>query len=166
MNNYNNAEKYKYAPIENGAFFFPTDEGCYIAVGIEEGGYQLWQSDILMNNEKIFSIEFERSCDDGYSDFDDSVCNTIYKIITSNIESKGDLCVYYHHFVDHENYYDNFYAHFYDEIELLLPNFETFEFPWVDDDGESRIIAVIMHRKNPDRDLIIDEFKKTISISE
>ena len=159
---YKNNLKYKYAPIEDGAFFFPTDEGCFIVVEVKEAGYQLWQSEILMNNDKVFSIEFGRSCDDGFHEFDDSVCNTIFKIIASNIESKGDLCIYYHHFV-YDNYNDNFYTHFYDELEFLLPDFEIFEFPWNDGEGD-HITALVMHKSHPDKNLIVDEFTKTISL--
>ena len=158
--------KYPYAPIENGAFYFPTDEGCFFIVSFENAGHNFWQSDMLLEYDKVLSFGFVRRCDDGYHNLDDSACNTIFDIISSTVKSNGILPIYYHHWVEGIDYNDHFYNNFNDEIEFLLPAFELIEFPWTDETGVHRILSVLIHKQNPDRELIVDEFMKTIEVQE
>lgn len=164
MANHKDRIKYKYAPLENGAFYFPTDDGCNFVVDISKGEYMLWQSDYLLAHDSMFAIEFERSCDDDETPYDRSTCDTILKIISSKIESNGDYCVYYHHWVEDECC-DELYNTFYDELESALPGFEAFDYSWVDDQGLDRVLAVFVSKNNPDKGLIIEEFKKTIEVA-
>lgn len=161
MPNHKDRVKYKYAPLENGAFYFPTDDGCNFVVDIFKGEYLLWQSDYLLEHDNMFAIEYERKCDDGEPNFDRATCDTILKIISSKIESNGEYCVYYHHWSpgDHS---DELYATFYDELEGVLPDFEAFELEWYDDDKEKRILSVFIHKKNPEKGQIIKEFEKVV----
>lgn len=161
MSNHQDRIKYKYAPLENGAFYFPTDDGCNFVVDIYKGEYMLWQSDYLLAHDNMFAIEFERSCDDPPMPYDRESCDTILKIISSKIESNGEFCVYYHHWVEDEHCQE-LYASFYDELEGALPEFEAFEYQWFDDTGADRILSVFIHKKNPDKQHIVDEFKKVV----
>lgn len=160
-NNHKDRVKYKYAPLENGAFYFPTDDGCNIVVDIFKGEYLLWQSDYLLSHDNMFAIEFERSCDEGESNFERETCDTILKIISSKIESNGEFCVYYHHWVEN-NYCDELYSTFYDELEGVLPDFEAFEYNWVDENENERILSVFINKLHPDKDIIVEEFKKVV----
>jgi len=63
MPNHKNRIKYKYAPLENGAFYFPTDDGFNFVVDIFHGEYLLWQSEYLLEHDSMYAIEFERSPD-------------------------------------------------------------------------------------------------------
>ena len=163
MHNKTERTKYKYAPLENGAFYFPTDDGFNFVVEIEKSGYKLWQSDYLLNYDNIFSIEFERSADVGINltSYDKSTCDTILKIISSKIESNGECCVYYHHWVD-DSFRDELYDTFYDELEGVIPEYEGFEFPWVDENGEDRITSVFVNKTNSDKAIIVYEFKTAV----
>ncbi len=154
--------KYKYAPLENGAFYFPTDDGCNFVVDIFKGEYMLWQSDYLLAHDSMFAIEFERSCDGGLpSSFEKETCDTILKIISSKIESNGEYCVYYHHWVENEDC-GELYETFYDELEGVLPDFEAFEYQWLDDEGKDRILSVFINKNHPDKGKIVEEFTKVV----
>ena len=164
MPNHKDRVKYKYAPLENGAFYFPTDDGCNFVVDIFRGEYMLWQSDYLLAHDNMFAIEFERSCDEMEMPFDRATCDTILKIISSKIESNGEYCVYYHHWVENEHC-DELYNTFYNELEGALPDWEAFEYPWTDEEGNDRILSVFTHKNNPDKEIIVDEFTKVIQES-
>ncbi len=163
MSNHNERIKYKYAPLENGAFYFPTDEGSNFVVDISKGEYKLWQSDYLLAHDNMFAIEFERSLDTDAQQipYDRATCDTILKIISSKIESNGEYCVYYHHWVEDEQC-GELYDTFYNELEGELPDFEAFEYPWVDDNGKDRVLSVFIHKNNPDKKRIVEEFKKVV----
>jgi hypothetical protein len=162
-----NRIKYKYAPLENGAFYFPTDDGCNLVVDIFKGEYMLWQSDYLLSHDNMFAIEFERSFDAGIEPmpYDRATCDTILQIISSKIESNGEYCVYYHHWIEDEHC-SELYNSFYDELEGSVPGFEAFEYQWVDENQNSRILSVFIHNNNPDQATIIEEFTKTVGILE
>lgn len=153
--------KYKYAPLENGAFYFPTDDGCNFVVDIFKGEYLLWQSDYLLSHDSMFAIEFERACDENESPFERETCDTILKIISSKIELNGEYCVYYHHWVENEHC-DELYNTFYNELEDVLPDFEAFEYPWNDEAGKDRILSVFINKKHPDKEAIVEEFTKVV----
>ncbi len=163
MPNHLDRIKYKYAPLENGAFYFPTDDGCNFVVDIFKGEYLLWQSDYLLSHDSMFAIEFERACDEGVvaSPFERATCDTILKIISAKIESNGEYCVYYHHWVEDEHC-DELYNTFYDELEGVLPDFEAFEYPWKDDLGNDRILSVFINKSHPDKEAIVEEFTKVV----
>lgn len=158
---YKSSSRYPTALLESGAFHFAPDDGCHFIVEISDAGYKLWQSPILNTEEKIFEIEFERKWCEELPDYDDAVCNTLYKIITSNILSKGDLCVFYHVW-ENDTYCEHFYEHFYDEIEYLLDDFETFHLPALEENGEEIISSLIVHKLHPQKQLIVLEFQKFI----
>ena len=80
--------------------------------------------------------------------------------------SGGHLGVYYHHWLEEEHYYEHLYNDFYDEMDILIPDFESFEFPWKDEDNNQQITSVFIHKSNPDKKLIIEEFTKTIGAIE
>jgi hypothetical protein len=160
-NNHKERIKYKYAPLENGAFYFPTDDGCNFVVDIFKGEYMLWQSDYLLAHDSMFAIEFERSCDEAEAPFDRETCDTILKIISSKIESNGEYCVYYHHWVENDHC-GELYDTFYDELEGVIPEFEAFEYGWIDDGGNPRILSVFINKQNPDKDTIVNEFLKVV----
>ncbi len=161
LSKYKSSSKYPTALLESGAFHFAPDDGCHFIVEIAPAGYKLWQSDLLSGDEKIFEIEFERKWCEQFLDFDDATYNTLFKIITSNILSKGDLCVFYHVW-ENDEYCGNFYEHFYSEIEGILEDFEAFDFPAPDGNGDLIITSLIIHKLHPDKDLIWYEFKKHI----
>jgi len=161
LSNHKDRIKYKYAPLENGAFYFPTDDGCNFVVDIFKGEYMLWQSEYLLAHDNMFAIEFERACDDKESPFERATCDTILKIISSKIESNGEYCVYYHHWVENVHC-DELYNSFYDELEGVLPDFEAFEYPWFDEIGNNRILSVFINKNHPDKDIIIEEFTKVV----
>lgn len=160
-NNHINRIKYKYAPLENGAFYFPTDNGCNFVVDIFKGEYLLWQSDYLLSHDNMFAIEFEHSCDDIETDFDRETCDTILKIISSKIESNGEYCVYYHHWVEDDKY-SLLYNTFYNELETALPDFEAFEFQWVDEDYNPRVLSIFINKNHLDKEVILEEFTKVV----
>lgn len=168
MPNHQDRIKYKYAPVENGAFYFPTDDGCNFVVDISKGEHMLWQSDYLLAHDSIYVIEYERSCDDlatPCKKAERETCDTILKIISSKIESNGEYCVYYHHWVEDEHY-DELYSTFYDELEGALPDFEAFEYPWMDDSGAHRISSLFINKGHPDKAEIVEEFRKIIQLPE
>lgn len=144
MHNHKHRTKYKYAPLENGAFYFPTDDGCNFVVDIAHGEYMLWHSDYLLSHDSMFSIEFEKSCDEDSPDLDRYTCDTILQIISSKIESNGEYCVYYHHWVV-DDQANELYSTFYNELEEVLPDFEAFEYPWVDEKENDRILSVFIN---------------------
>jgi hypothetical protein len=162
MPNHKDRIKYKYAPLENGAFYFPTDEGCNFVVDINHREYLLWQSDYLSTHDSIFVIEYERKCDENETVYDRPTCDTILKIISSKIESNGEYCVYYHHWVEDDNC-SELYDTFYDELEGALPDFEAFDYQWMDEENKPRVLSVFIHKHNPDKVTIVDEFKKVVS---
>jgi hypothetical protein len=159
--NHKDRIKYKYAPLENGAFYFPTDDGCNFVVDIFKGEHLLWPSDYLLSHDSMFAIEYERSCENEFTTFDREVCDTILKIISSKIESNGEYCVYYHHWVEDENS-SLLYETFYDELEEVLPDFEAFEYEWFDDNSNMRILSIFINKSHPDKNLILDEFTKVV----
>lgn len=163
MANHIDRLKYKYAPLENGAFYFPTDDGCNFVVDIFKGEYMLWQSDYLLDHDNMFVIEFERSCDEGESKYDRPTCDTILKIISSKVESNGEYCVYYHHWVEDDNC-EELYSTFYDELEGVLPDFEAYDYTWMDENDNPRVLSVFINKQNPDKQIIVDEFLKTIDL--
>jgi hypothetical protein len=160
--NHKDRIKYKYAPLENGAFYFPTDDGCNFVVDIFKGEYFLWQSEYLLAHDSIFAIEYERSCDEIETDFDRPTCDTILKIISAKIESNGDYCIYYHHWIENDHC-NELYNTFYDELEGAIPDFEAFDFQWQDEDGVDRVTSLFINKKNPDKELIVYEFNKVVS---
>jgi hypothetical protein len=153
--------KYKYAPLENGAFYFPTDEGCNFVVDIFRGEYMLWPSEYLTTHGNMFAIEYERKCDDGEHPYDRATCDTILKIISSKIESNGEYCIYYHHWTE-DDHCDELYRTFYDELEGALPDFEAFNYSWIDEEDNARVLSVFIHKRNPDNEVIVEEFKKVV----
>lgn len=161
MDNHKNRIKYKYAPLEDGAFYFPTDNGCNFVVDIFQGEYLLWQSDYLLSHDSMYVIEFEYSCDDLEPDFDRETCDTILKIISSKIESNGEYCVYYHHWAEDEHC-DLLYKTFYDELEEALPDFEAFELQWTDEEDKARVLSIFINKNHPDKDRILEEFTKVV----
>lgn len=162
MANHKDRIKYKYAPLENGAFYFPTDDGCNFVVAIFKGEYLLWQSEYLLSHDSMYAIEFERKCDEAELPIDRETSDTILKIISSKIESNGEYCIYYHHWINHEHY-DELYNTFYNELEGVLPDFEAFEYGWVDDNGDERILSVFINKSHPDKDVIVKEFTKVVN---
>lgn len=162
MDSHKNRLKYKYAPLENGAFYFPTDDGCNFVVDFYQGDYTLWQSEFIGEHGSVFAIEYERSCDDKESAFDRATCDTILKIISAKIESNGEYCVYYHHWVE-DDHCAELYSTFYDELEGELPDFEAFEYQWRDDKDNDRITSLFINKSNPDKEKIVEEFKKVVS---
>ena len=161
MDSHKTRIKYKYAPLENGAFYFPTDDGSNFVVAIYRGEYMLWQSDYLLQHDNMFAIEFERKCDEDESSFERETCDTILKIISSKIESNGEYCVYYHHWVEDIDC-GTLYDTFYDELEGAIPDFEAFEYNWTDDNGKDRVLSVFINKNNPDKTLIIEEFRNVV----
>lgn len=163
MSNYKDPSiKYKFAPLDTGAFFFPTDHGCHYTIYIKDGIHHLWNTQ-LFDDYNFFRISFDKKwCDEDDPGLDDTICNTIFHIITSNMISNGALGVYYHVWEPTNN--DMFYSHFYDEMELLVPEFEAFEFLPNDENGEQYPVSLFIHKNNPDKSLMISEFKKLAEI--
>lgn len=155
--------RYKFAPLESGAFFFPTDDGCYFTVAIEEAGFKLWQSDILSSDDKVFELSFDKTCDEDSTDkFDDAICNTIIHIFSSNIASRGDLFVYYHIW-ENDEFHSKLYEHWYSDLEKALPGFEAFDYQAKEtEEGEPYITSLFIHKNHPDKDLIDSEFQKAV----
>lgn len=154
--------KYKFAPTDAGAFFFPTDDSCYYTISIMEAGYKLWKSAKLTDDDKVFELSFDTKCDENDPGLDESICNTITHIFISNIASKGDLFVYYH-ILEQNDKYAAFYEHFYNDIEEQT-DFEVHERTAAPEGGEEPYtISVVIHKRNPDSELIMSEFEKAIS---
>ena len=124
----------------------------------------LWQSDYLLAHDSMYAIEFERSCDEPESQLDRATCDTILKIISAKIESNGEYCVYYHHWVENPHC-DELYNTFYDELEGVLPEFEAFEYLWRDESDNPRVLSVFINKKNPDKQTIVNEFLKVVEAS-
>ena len=160
----NTNTRYKFAPVNSnsGAFFFPTDEGCYFTIEIQEGGYKLWKSDKLSGDDKVLELSFDVKCDDCNPIYDDAVCNTIIYIFSSNMASKGDLLVFYHIW-EQQPAQSQLYENWYEDLEKALPDFEAFDFQakemGVDD---PYITSLFIHREHPDKALIISEFEKAV----
>ena|SRR5450432_238972 len=156
--------KYKFAPLpKEGAFFFPTDEGCYYTVEIAEAGYKLWRSDLLNGDDRVFELSFDKTCDESNPGFDEAITNTIIHIFWTNIASKGDTCVYYH--ICEPNRDDLLlYTYWYDDFERLNPDFEAYDFVATDSEtAETYYTSLFIHKDNPDKALILSEFEKSIS---
>jgi len=83
------------------------------------------------------------------------------KIISSKIESNGEYCVYYHHWVENPHC-DELYNTFYDELEGALPDYSAFEYGWRDESDNPRILSVFINKNNPDKDTIVNEFLKVV----
>jgi hypothetical protein len=158
--------RYKFAPLESGAFFFPTDQGCYFTVAIEEAGFKLWKSDKLSNDDKVFELSFDKTCDeDGETEFDDAICNTIIHIFSSNIASRGDLFVYYHIW-EKDEFHSKLYEHWYTDMEAALPDFDAIDYQAKEDEHAAPYItSLFIHKNHPDRDLIDSEFEKAVGNS-
>jgi hypothetical protein len=155
---------YKYAPLEEGAFFFPTDEGCYYTIEILEAGYKLWSSHRLSNDDKVFEISFDNSCDGDDPGYDEAISNTIIKIIGSNMASKGDTCVYYHICeAERGKARDKLYSRWFKEIAKYVPEYIMFPIEVVDDEeNDMYYTSLFIHRDHPDMTLIVTEFLKAI----
>lgn len=153
--------KYPFAPLEEGAFFFPTDEGCYYTVEIGEAGYKLWASDRLSEDDKVFELSFDRKCDEGEAPaFDEAISNTIIHIFGTNMASKGDTCVYYH-ICDEERGAERarLYDWWFDDLKQFIPDFEMIDFEVLDiETNQIFYLSIFIHKSHPDRNLIEGEF--------
>ena len=162
MSNYSNPnEKYKIAPQIAGAFLFVTDQSCHYTIYIKDGSHHLWNT-ALFEEHSFFRLSFDKKwCDDDDPGLDDAICNTIYDQFRLSMEANGPLGVYYHLWEPDGN--DLFYAHFYNEMEELLPDFKAFEFV-ADDEGEQYPVSLFIHKNYPDKELILEEFRKVAEL--
>lgn len=161
---YSHTKTYPNALLESGVFHIPTDDGCHTMLEIAKANYKFWESDVLLADDMIFEFELERKWCEEEKEFDDELCNTIIKLLVGNIISKGDLSIFFHAWDDDKNL-EPFYTNLYNEIEFHLPNFECFDFPVPDENGNIVNASIIINKDHPDRDKIIDEFKKIIEIN-
>lgn len=158
--------KYKFAPLEQeGAFFFPTDDGCHYTVEINEAGYKLWMSERLSTDDKVFELAFDRSCDDADPGFDEAISNTLIYIFGSNMASKGETCVYYHICEpDRGEARARLYDSWFEDLSIYIPDFEMIDFECRDAESEEKYFtSLFIHKNHPEKDLIISEFEEAIN---
>ena len=92
----NLTDRYPFASLKEGTFFFVTDYGCYYSVEFSNKLNNFNGHPILNNGGQIYEISFAcTGSDDDKKIQDPAIAFTILFIMSSNILSKGDTSTYY-----------------------------------------------------------------------
>ncbi len=88
--------RYPFAPIDNGAFLFVTDQGCLYTVEISNRHNKFINDELLRNGGNVFEMSFYRKYFDmDHTIYDASIEATIMHIFCVNVLPKGDTCIFF-----------------------------------------------------------------------
>lgn len=156
--------RYPFAPIEEGAFFFVTDQGCYYTVDISQSGNRFVENGLLNNNGEMFEISFEKVGEGGES-HDESIGGTILYILGSNMAAKGDTCVYFY-VCDTSDGNGKFRARlfnwWYIHLQRVLPNLRKHNYIVPGFDNDEYDVSLFIFRNHPNYDDYTAEFERCL----
>ena len=157
--------RYPFAPLREGAFFFPTDNGCFYTVEFAKSAIKLGKDTLLQNNGEVYEISFTGTCDD-IAIYDSVVSATLIHIITTNIISRGDTAVHFY-VCDNTDGFGKLRSRLFDlwyiGLEKEIAGLEKFNYMLKGIEEEEYHVSLFIFDNHPEYDNYVASFEKNLS---